>query len=105
MAHSTTGLRESEQHRDRRAEVAIFCEVRQGTRPWRLVRLEDLSPGGFRIARLAEASPDLPLRIRIPGMQLLTAHIRWSRDEALGCEFDKPLHVAVFEHIARSAPA
>ncbi len=86
-----------------RAEVAMLCEVRQGTRPWQKVRLEDISQAGFRIAWFQGCSPDLPLRIRIPGMRLLTAHIRWEQDKAVGCEFAEPLHVAVFEHLARQA--
>lgn len=86
-----------------RAGVTLICDVRQGSRPWARARLEDLSPGGFRIARLPAARPELPLRIRIPGMQLLSADIRWMRDGAVGCAFAEPLHVAVFEHIVRSA--
>lgn len=89
--------------RDMRAGVSLICEVRQGVRPWMRVRLEDLSPGGFRIARLPGARTELPLRIRIPGIQLLSAEIRWLRDGAVGCEFTEPLHVAVFEHVVRSA--
>ena len=58
---------------------------------------------GFRISRLPGVRRDLPLRIRIPGMQMLTAEIRWVRDGAVGCAFAEPLHVAVFEHIVRSA--
>ncbi len=88
-----------------RAEIALICEVRQGTRPWRLARLEDLSPGGFRISWLPDASADLPLRIRIPGMQMLSARICWQRGSAVGCEFAAPLHVAVFEHIVQKASA
>ncbi|MEJ2410416.1 MAG: PilZ domain-containing protein [Novosphingobium sp.] len=86
-----------------RVGVAILCEVRQGTRPWKMARLEDLSPGGFRIAWLPDARPEIPLRIRIPGIQLLTARICWSRESAVGCEFAEALHVAVFDHIIRSA--
>jgi hypothetical protein len=67
------------------------------------VRLEDLSPGGFRIARLPGARTELPLRIRIPGIQMLSAEIRWSNAGAVGCEFAEPLHIAVFEHIVRNA--
>lgn len=89
--------------RSARAHVEILCEVRQGTRPWRTARLEDLAPGGFRMARLPEARPEVPLRIRIPGLQLLSARICWMSDGAVGCEFADPLHIAVFEHIVRSA--
>lgn len=67
------------------------------------VRLEDISRSGFRIAWFPGASIDQPLKIRIPGLQLLTANIRWRREAAMGCEFDTPLHIAVFEHIVRQS--
>lgn len=86
-----------------RVGVALLCQVRQGARPWKMARLEDLSPGGFRIAWLPDARPELPLRIRIPGIRLLSARVCWTRGGTVGCEFSEPLHVAVFEHIVRSA--
>lgn len=89
--------------RERREQIAIECEVRQGTRPWKMTRLEDLSPSGFRIAWFPNCRPEIPLRIKIPGIELLTAHVRWQKDGGVGCEFTSPLHVAVFEHLVRSA--
>ncbi len=86
-----------------RARIAVLCEVRQGTRPWKLVRLSDLSPTGFKLAWLPEYSLDQPLRIRIPGMQVLGAQIRWHKGRQIGCEFASPLHVAVFDHIVALA--
>lgn len=84
-----------------RAEVTLLCEVRQGTEPWKLARLSDISQAGFHIAWLPECTPDQPLRIRIPGLSVLSAQIRWQRGKSVGCEFVEPLHVAVFEHIVR----
>jgi hypothetical protein len=84
-----------------RAEVTLLCEVRQGAGPWKRARLDDISQAGFRIAWLPGCDPEAPLRIRIPALQLLTAHIRWQQGKAVGCEFAEPLHVAVFEHIVK----
>lgn len=89
--------------REHRARLTLLGEARQGTRAWRIVRLEELSPQGFRITWFPDASPHLPLRIQIPGMQLLTAQICWQTDATIGCEFREPLHVAVFEHLLRQA--
>lgn len=86
-----------------RAEVTLLCEVRQGLSPWRMARLDDISQSGFRIAWLPDATMAKPLRIRIPGLQMLTAEIRWQKGKAVGCAFAEPLHVAVFEHILRAA--
>lgn len=86
-----------------RAPLTLLCEVRQGTRPWRVVRLDDLSPEGFRVAWFPNVTTELPLRIRIPGMQLLSAEIRWHTNAAIGCAFAEPLHVAVFDHLVKKA--
>ncbi|HQV02725.1 MULTISPECIES: PilZ domain-containing protein [unclassified Novosphingobium] len=86
-----------------RATLCIRCEVRQGTRPWQMVVLDDLSPKGFRISGLAHADQAKPLSIRLPRMQLLTARLCWVAGPVVGCEFTAPLHVAVFEHLVRKA--
>jgi hypothetical protein len=88
-----------------RAELSLVCEVRQGFGPWKLARLEDISQTGFRIAWLPEADENKQLRIRIPGLQVLNANLRWRKGKAVGCAFAEPLHVAVFEHILRRAEA
>jgi hypothetical protein len=88
-----------------RAEVALMCEVRQERDPWAMVRLDDISQTGFRVAWLPNCRPDLPLRIRIPGLAMLTARIVWQEGKAVGSSIAEPLHVAVFEHIARQAEA
>ncbi len=90
-------------NRSHRAGVTLMCEVRQGSRPWAVARLEDISERGFRIAWLPGCNPELPLRIKIPGLQLLNAKIRWQEGHAFGCEFNEALHIAVFENIVRQA--
>lgn len=90
--------------RSARAEVALICEVRQAlTRPWVMVRLEDISEQGFRIALLPNGSPDKPMWIKIPGLQVLKANICWQEGRAVGCKFEASLHIAVFENIVRLA--
>lgn len=86
-----------------RAELVLSCEVRQGTRAWQRVVLEDLSASGFRISGLAHPDSTKALSIRIPGMQLLSARIRWNAGAVVGCEFTTPLHVAVFDHLVKVA--
>lgn len=86
-----------------RATISLVCDVRQGTRPWQRVVLEDLSACGFRITGLSQPSTTVPLSIRIPGMQLLSAQIRWIAGSLAGCEFSQPLYVAVYDHLVRQA--
>ncbi len=68
-----------------------------------MIRLEDISEQGFRIAWLPNGSPDKPLWIKIPGLQVLKANICWHEGRSFGCKFDAPLHIAVFENIVRQA--
>jgi len=89
--------------RVKRADTGLLCEVRQGTGPWRMLSLDDLSQGGFSIARFGVADPTQPLRIRIPGLQVLSARVVWQKKGAIGCAFEAPLYEAVFEHIINSA--
>jgi hypothetical protein len=84
-----------------REQLVLLCEVRQGVRPWTMARLEDLSSDGFKIAWLPDCDPGKPLKIRIPGLQMLSAEVRWQQGKAVGCVFSEPLHVAVFESIVR----
>jgi len=86
-----------------RAQLSIVCEVRQGTRPWKMARLSDLSETGFKLAWLPNYDPSKPLRIRISGIEMLSAKICWHEGKQIGCAFASPLHVAVFEHIVRLA--
>lgn len=86
-----------------RAEVTLICEVRQGTDPWAVVRLDDISQTGFRVAWLPQCKPDKPVRIRIPGLAMLTAKVVRQEGKAVGCAFAEPLHIAVFEHIVSQA--
>lgn len=94
---------EKELDRSHRAEVTLMCEVRQGAGPWAMVRLENISEQGFRIAWLPNRRPDQPLRIKIPGLQLLSANIRWQEGHTMGCVFENPLHISVFENIVRQS--
>ncbi|MBU6267396.1 MAG: PilZ domain-containing protein [Sphingomonadales bacterium] len=89
--------------RSRKAMVLV-CDARQGLHPWSRVRIDDMSPGGFRLIWPSHRlDPRQPLRLRVPGMQMMTAQIRWIEPVVVGCAFATPLHVAVFEHLVREA--
>jgi len=89
--------------RARRAPVALTCDIRQGQRPWAQSRLLNLSETGFCIVWLPALEHRRGLWLRIPGLQLLKANIRWRSGAMMGCEFEQRLHPAVFDHIVRQA--
>lgn len=88
-----------------RLPVSLTCEIRWGMGAWRTVQLRNLSPEGFQLGWSPDVRADRPLRIRIPGLQILTAEVRWRSRDAVGCKFLEPLHIAVVEHIAKAQPS
>ena len=91
------------ENRPARSDVSLTCEIRQGMRPWAQVKLHDISATGFRIDWRPGLDERNPLNIRIPGLQMLISHLRWKRDNWIGCEFTHPLYPPVFEHIVRNS--
>ena len=89
----------------KRAALALYGAARQGMAPWSRVRIAELSPSGFRLTGITSADPSQPLRIRIPGLQVLTGRVCWHKGKVVGCEFATPLHEAVFTHICTAAGA
>ncbi|HYD23380.1 MAG TPA: PilZ domain-containing protein [Croceibacterium sp.] len=88
---------------DARAEVGIFADVRVGYGEWQKARLSDVSATGFRVAWLPRAAEGNAVAIRLPGLEPLKAIVRWKDGNAVGCQFERPLSVYVFEHLVRSA--
>jgi hypothetical protein len=86
-----------------RLGLTVRCDVRQGCEPWAKIVLMDMSRTGFRIAWSPRYKPGAKLWIRIPGLQPLSATIRWQSQSGVGCEFSSPLYEPVFEHFASQA--
>ena len=90
--------------RAQRAEVTLTCEVRQNaTRPWARVKLHDISATGFRIEWRPGFHEHHPLYLRIPGLEILSAQLRWKREGWIGCSFNHTLYGPTFDHIVRQA--
>jgi hypothetical protein len=89
--------------RDPRLPVALTCQLRIGTGPWRPATLVDMSRWGFRIAWLPSSAVGRSLWVRIPGLEAMPATIRWRDLGGVGCKFERPLSEIVIEHLARKA--
>ncbi len=89
--------------RANRAEVSLTCEIRQGTRPWLKLKLQDISESGFCMDWRPGLTEHLSLYIRIPGLELLVANLRWKREGMIGCEFSHRLYPPVYDHIVRQS--
>ena len=82
-----------------RSAFRIGCHARAGTSSWFTVFLHDLSTTGFKMqwplgVRLAER-----VSIRFPGLEVLSADVRWKDGQTVGCEFSNPLSKYVYEHL------
>lgn len=104
MTYQNFGMDQDKQYgRASRAEVSLTCEVRQGTRPWTKLKLQDISETGFCMDWRPGFIEHQQLYIRIPGLELLCAHLRWKREGLIGCEFTHRLYPPVFDHIVKQS--
>ena len=65
------------------------------------VQIEDMSLTGFCCATSFRLNVGQLVAITLPGFASLEARVAWAQRYRYGCEFDRALHVAVFDHIVR----
>ncbi len=84
---------------DRRAETRFNLDlqvaVRERGRSDRSVTLTSLSRGGCSIAGAALFFANQDIWVKIPGLESLSAELRWTSDGRAGATFQRPLHPAV----------
>jgi hypothetical protein len=102
--------RRSDSFRDQRGDnsrvsLKLDAQIKQVDILMFRTRLEDLSRTGFRVACPFTLRSERPLMIKIDGLEMLAADIRWSDGKAYGCQFRQGLHEAVFDHILRVSRA
>ena len=69
------------------------------------VEVVEISQTGFRMECLAHISESQIFFLTMPNFQQLEARVIWQTEWLYGCQFARPLHVAVFEHITNTYPA
>lgn len=87
-----------------RKMVSIRADIKESAGGKFGVWVIDLSKTGFRIKLLTSLERNKTQFLLLPGFQPLASHIAWRENDEYGMRFDKPLHISVFEHIARSFP-
>ncbi len=65
------------------------------------VRVKDLSVSGFRCETSFTLHEGSTVWLTINGLQALEARVAWREKSKYGFAFASPLHIAVFDHIAR----
>ena len=84
-----------------RCNVLINVKLRRTGENWFNARISNLSPTGFRVQSFAKLEVDSALWVMLPGFDGRCAQVIWTRDHEAGCQFERPLHPAIFDHILR----
>lgn len=102
--HSQRGGRSSNREFCR-GDVAIIADVRVAGSNKTKVRVFDLSLTGYRMECLTFISGSQATFLSMPGFEQLESRIIWQTEWMYGCQFARPLHTAVYDHIVRTFPA
>lgn len=84
-----------------RQTVLIGVRVRRKGESWFKSRITDMSLAGFRLQSFARLRVGMEIWVMFPGFEGRKATVSWSANHEAGCEFDVPLHPAIFDHIVR----
>lgn len=88
-----------------RAEVAIGATCRTSSGRRGFVAMIDLTPQGCcLLSRDLTFAPGQQLTLQPECLAGLKATVQWSKGPLTGTLFDKPLHAAVFSHLASTYP-
>lgn len=88
-----------------RVRVVLPCLSSTAPGAWSTGVIENLSTHGFGIQRPAGAKVGAHIKVRLPGLEMMTATIRWVKNERVGCALSRPLSSCVFEHVVGQARA
>jgi hypothetical protein len=92
------------QQRPRRAPrvpVDMSAGLRQRGASGVSVQVLDLSAHGFRAATHLQLPEGADVWLRLPGLEPYHAKVAWTEGHYIGCSFERPLHPAVVDMIAR----
>ncbi len=88
-----------------RGDVAIVGTIRASGGVKCRIKIVDISTTGFRMECLTYLSDNQVISMAMPGFETLQAKIMWQTEWMYGCQFARPLHPAVYEHIVRLHPS
>ena len=102
---SAVTLRDVKDRKYCRGEVAIVGTIRAIGGIKCTINVVDISATGFRMECLTYLSDNQAILLSMPGFEPLEARIMWQTEWMYGCEFARPLYIAIYEHIVRSHPS
>lgn len=88
-----------------RGTVAIAADIRAAGGQKNRVHVVDISQTGFRMECLTHIADNQVIYLTIPNFEQMEARIAWQTEWMYGCQFARPLYLAVYDHIVRTHPA
>ena len=89
-----------ERRRMERAEVDASVDFRRAREHRFEVRIHDLTAHGCKIAVPERVGRLQTVWISMPGLETLQSQVCWADEWIAGVRFDRPMHPAVFDHMA-----
>lgn len=84
-----------------RRHVRVPVKVRRPGETWFKSHIADLSVNGFRLQSFMRLNSGDTLWVMLPGFEGRRADVLWARGHEAGCQFDRPLHPAILDHIVK----
>lgn len=84
-----------------RRHLLVSVKIRRPGETWFRSRVADLSITGFRLQSFMKLAADDCFWIMLPGFEGRRAQVLWTRGHEAGCQFERPLHPAILDHIIR----
>lgn len=84
-----------------RHNLLVSVKLRRPGESWFNARLANLSPTGFRVQSFTRLDLDATIYVMLPGFDGRKAKVVWVREHEAGCQFERPLHPAIFDHVVR----
>ena len=88
--------------REDRFAVLFLARMREPGRSAFEVKIINLSASGFCAKTSYWLTEEGQVWLIIPRLEAREARVIWQRDFVCGCVFTRPLHPAVFDHLARN---
>lgn len=98
-----TGLNGKSSRAADRRHAPLAVKVRRPSQGWFKSRIADLSVAGFCLQSFMKLKEGDVFWIMLPGFEGRRAQVLWTRGHEAGCQFERPLHPAILDHVVRTS--
>ena len=91
----------TERRRWPRQALEAEVEFRRRRESHYTIKMHDMSTNGCRIASPERLDRGELVWVQLPSLESLAAQVKWTRAWQSGVEFERPMHAAIYEMMAR----